>query len=89
LSLHDIENADARLKVRDQIRFLNLVAVALQDDFLGFRLAQPADLREMGWLYYVAASSDIMATRSNAARDTARSSTKVYRSNISRTATLP
>jgi Arabinose-binding domain of AraC transcription regulator, N-term len=60
LTLHDIENFDARLRVRDQIRFLDLVAVALQDDFLGFRLAQPADLREMGWLYYVAASSDIM-----------------------------
>jgi AraC-like DNA-binding protein len=60
LALHDIENADARLRVRDQIRFLNLVAVALQDDFLGFHLAQPADLREMGWLYYVAASSDVM-----------------------------
>ena len=57
----DIENADARLKVRDQIRFLNLVAVALQDDFLGFHLAQPADLREMGWLHYVVASSEMMS----------------------------
>ena len=60
-TFHEIENSDARLSVRDQIRFLNLVAVALNDDFLGFHLAQPPDLREMGWLYYVAASSDMMS----------------------------
>src|SRR5271156_182743 len=60
LTLPEIENPDARVRVRDQIRFLNLVAAAVQDDFLGFHLAQPPDLREMGWLYYVAASSDIM-----------------------------
>jgi hypothetical protein len=60
LFFDEIENPDARLKVRDQIRFLNLVAVAVQDDFLGFHLAQPPDLREMGWLY-VAASSEIMS----------------------------
>ena len=46
LTLHEIENPDARLRVRDQIRFLDLVAVALNDDFLGFHLAQPADLCE-------------------------------------------
>ena len=61
LTLHEIENPDTRLRVRDQIRFLNLVAVAVQDDFLGFHLAQPPDLREMGWLYYVAASSEILS----------------------------
>src|SRR5580704_11101819 len=42
LTLPEIENPDARVRVRDQIRFLNLVAVAVQDDFLGFHLAQPA-----------------------------------------------
>ncbi len=61
LTLHQIEDSGTRLKVRDQIRFLNFVAVALQDDFLGFHLAQPADLREIGWLYYVAASSEILS----------------------------
>ena len=61
LTVHEIENPDARLRVRDQIRFLDLVAAALKDDFLGFHLAQPADLREMGWLYYVVASSEIMS----------------------------
>jgi AraC-like DNA-binding protein len=60
LALHDIENPDARLRVRDQIRFLNLVAAAVQDDFLGFHLAQPFDLRELGWLYYVVASSETL-----------------------------
>ncbi len=61
LTLHEIENADARLRVRDQIRFLNLVAAAVQDDFLGFHLAQSPDLRKMGLLYYIAASSEIMS----------------------------
>jgi len=61
LTLHEIEKADARLRVRDQIRFLDLVAAAVRDDFLGFHLAQSPDLRKMGWLYYVAASSEIMS----------------------------
>ncbi len=60
LTLPEIENPDARLRVRDQIRFLNLVAAAVQDDFLGFHLAQPFELRAVGWLYYVAASSELM-----------------------------
>ena len=32
----------------------------LQDDYLGFRLAQGPDLRELGFLYYVAASSEML-----------------------------
>jgi AraC-like DNA-binding protein len=52
-----VEDAGARLGVRNQIAFLNLVAEALPDAFLGFHLAQPPDLREIGLLYYVAASS--------------------------------
>jgi len=58
LTIQQINDASARFAVRDQIRFLNLVAVALQDDHLGFHLAQPPDLRELGFLYYVAASSE-------------------------------
>ena len=46
--------------MRDQIKFLNLVASALEDDFLGFHLAQECDLREIGLLYYVLASSEIL-----------------------------
>jgi AraC-like DNA-binding protein len=60
LSLQQINNSNLRLRVRDQIRFLNLVADALQDDHLGFHLAQALDLRELGFLYYVAASSEIL-----------------------------
>ena len=58
LTLRQIEDPSARLKVRDQINFLNLVASDLHDDFLGFHLALEPDLRELGWLYYVAASSE-------------------------------
>jgi len=61
LSEQQIGNRDTRLDVSNQIRFLNLVANALHDELLGFHLAQSADLREMGWLYYVAASSETLA----------------------------
>src|SRR6185436_4517590 len=47
--------------VRDQIHFLDLVAEALHEDFLGLRLAQLPDLREFGLLYYVLASADTLA----------------------------
>ena len=60
LTLHQIENPDVRLKVKDQINFLNLAADALNDDFLGFHLAQSPDLRELGALYYVSASSEML-----------------------------
>jgi hypothetical protein len=60
LTLQQIDNASERLRVRDQINFLNLVADELPDDQLGFHLAQPIDLRELGFLYYVAASSKIL-----------------------------
>ena len=62
LTPHQIEDRNARLSVRDQISFLNLAADALQDEFLGFHLAQIPDLREIGLLYYVAASSEILST---------------------------
>jgi len=60
LTHRQIEDPAARLRVRDQINFLNLAADALRDDLLGFHLAQPADLRELGALYYVLASSETM-----------------------------
>lgn len=59
LSKQQVEDIDARISVERQIRFLNLVASALQDEYLGFRLAQQLDdLRKLGLLYYVAASSE-------------------------------
>ena len=39
---------------------LDLAAGALQDSLLGFHLAQPPDLRELGFLYYVMASSETL-----------------------------
>jgi AraC-like DNA-binding protein len=60
LTLPEINNTGLRLKVRDQITFLSLVADALRDDWFGFHLAQAFDLREFGFLYYVAASSETL-----------------------------
>ncbi|WP_342737278.1 AraC family transcriptional regulator ligand-binding domain-containing protein [Bradyrhizobium sp. B117] len=61
LTLKQIEDRKARLSVESQIRFLELGAEALQDDSLGFHLARDFDLREIGLLYYVAASSGTIA----------------------------
>ena len=69
MTLQQIEDAGLRLGVRDQIVFLNLVAAALQDDLLGFHLAQAPDLREHGFLYYISASSEILG---DALKHTAR-----------------
>ena len=60
LTAHQIENPELRIPVRDQINFLNHVASALQDEFLGFHLAQIPDLRQFGLYYYVLASSETM-----------------------------
>ncbi|MET0575783.1 MAG: AraC family transcriptional regulator [Mesorhizobium sp.] len=46
-----------RLKVKSVIDFLERVSHALKDDWLGVSLAAHFDLRDMGMLYYVAASS--------------------------------
>ena len=61
LTIEQIDNRSTRLKVRSQIKFLELAAVASQDDFLGFHLARSFDLREIGLFYYVLASSEILA----------------------------
>lgn len=47
-----------RVSVRSQILFLNLVAEALEDNLLGFHIAQDFDIRELGSFYYVMASSE-------------------------------
>jgi AraC-like DNA-binding protein len=60
LALHQIEDPNVRLKVRNQINFLDLVSGALNDELIGFHLAQVPDLREIGLLYYVLASSETM-----------------------------
>ncbi|HET7847760.1 MAG TPA: AraC family transcriptional regulator ligand-binding domain-containing protein [Pseudolabrys sp.] len=60
LTRSQIENPRLTIGVRDQIEFLNLAAAALNDDLLGFHLAQTPDLRQIGLLYYVLASSQIL-----------------------------
>src|SRR5687767_3053124 len=55
-----LEDPHLRVGVRDQIKFLNNVADALKDEFLGFHLAQLPDLRQIGLLYYAMASSETM-----------------------------
>ena len=60
LTIAQIENRHLRLNVKSQIIFLELVADALSDNLLGFHLAQDFDLREIGLLYYVMTSSEIL-----------------------------
>jgi AraC-like DNA-binding protein len=60
LSRMQIEDSDVRVSVRSQVVFLDHVAKALDDDLLGFHLAQDFDLRMIGLLYYVFASSETL-----------------------------
>jgi AraC-like DNA-binding protein len=60
VTLPQIEDPSARLRAQDQIRFLNFSASMLTDDLLGFHLAQQPDLREIGILYYILASSEFL-----------------------------
>jgi AraC-like DNA-binding protein len=55
-----IEDRQARLAAGAQIRFLNEAANAAADGCIGFHLAQDFDLREIGLLYYVIASSETL-----------------------------
>jgi AraC-like DNA-binding protein len=57
LTVRRVDNSELRLNVQSQITFLDLVATALNDEFLGLHIAQTFDLREIGLLYYVLASS--------------------------------
>ncbi len=60
LTEQHIKDRDSRILVRSQIDFLNLIADAVRDRLLGFHLAESIDLRELGLLYYVAASSETL-----------------------------
>ena len=60
LTIEQIDDPDVRLTVQSQIRFLDLAADALHDPLLGFHLARDFELREVGLLYYVLASSDML-----------------------------
>jgi AraC-like DNA-binding protein len=60
LTAEVIANPEERLSVRSQITLVDEAANALKDDCLGFTLARDFDLREIGLLYYVMASSQIL-----------------------------
>ena len=60
LSVQQAKNSRFRIAVKAQIKFLNLVADALPDEFLGVHVAERIDLRELGLLYYVLASSNTL-----------------------------
>jgi Arabinose-binding domain of AraC transcription regulator, N-term len=57
LSPNQIRDPNARLEVQRQIKFLDFVAEVVDDGLLGFHLSQTFDLRTVGLLYYVIASS--------------------------------
>jgi Arabinose-binding domain of AraC transcription regulator, N-term len=60
LTPEQIADPEVRLSVRSQIALLDETAIALKDDCLGFTLARDFDLREIGLLYYVMASSQTL-----------------------------
>lgn len=60
LTARDIADKTIALSVRGQINCLNLIAEAVGDRLLGFHMVQSMDLRQLGFLHYVAASSEIL-----------------------------
>lgn len=60
LTARAIENKDTQLGVRNQIKFVDLIANAIHDRSLGFHLAYAYDPRAIGLLYYVAASAETL-----------------------------
>jgi AraC-like DNA-binding protein len=61
LTPEEARDPSIRLEVLTQINLLELAAEAVQDEWLGFHLALSFDLREIGLVYYVMASSDRLA----------------------------
>src|ERR1700744_959367 len=53
-----VEDPAASLDARAQVRLLELAAQQLGDELFGFPLAQDFDVREIGLVYYVMASSE-------------------------------
>ncbi|PWT86488.1 MAG: AraC family transcriptional regulator [Proteobacteria bacterium] len=60
LTVAQIEDRTARVTVQSQIRFLDLASRTMDDELLGFRLARDCELRELGLVYYVIASSQVL-----------------------------
>ena len=57
----EAEDPTIRLEARTQIKLLELAAEEAKDEWLGFHLARSFDLRKIGLVYYVMASSDQLA----------------------------
>jgi AraC-like DNA-binding protein len=60
LTTRDMDDEHTRLSVNKQIKFIELIADTIGDNNFGFHLAQEFDLREIGLLYYVAASANTL-----------------------------
>ena len=60
LTIDQIDDPERRIDAKNQIAFLEAAAEALNDDFLGFSLAEEFDCRDLGLLYYVMASCDTL-----------------------------
>jgi AraC-like DNA-binding protein len=58
LNLAVLTRPDLHISSRSQMLFLELAAEAIGDDLLGFHIARDDDVRELGPLYYVMASSE-------------------------------
>jgi AraC-like DNA-binding protein len=56
-----VRDRQARMSVRSQLLVLDRMAEALQDDLLGFHLGEHFDLRDIGLVYYVLASSPTLS----------------------------
>ncbi len=62
LTVEAVDDPATRLEAKAEIEVLDLAAGALGDDLLGFHLARSFDLREIGLVYYVMASSEQLAS---------------------------
>ena len=61
LTRKEVRDPAIRLEARTQINLLELAAEEVQHEWLGFHLARSFDLRKIGLVYYVIASSDRLA----------------------------
>lgn len=61
LSVEDVHDRKRRIDASAQARLLELGARETADDCFGFHLARDFELGEIGLLYYVAASSELLA----------------------------
>jgi AraC-like DNA-binding protein len=69
LTIAEVDDPSVRLEARAQIKMLELAAEAIGDELFGFHLARDFDLREIGLVYYVMASSERLTDAlENAAR---------------------